>query len=209
MFMKNRLHDKKAGILILVSLIIISVVEVGIRHVFFRDMISTTSNYAETLAVIGLALTILIFTLKGKDRICYILYGAWIAYFVLDQVFELPGIIVSGINVLADGFDILIFVGWIIRVICMSCIVVLGGLLVEYMNDGSIYNKIFNALCIITILLLIFNILIPLYGSITTGINIGMLDVFNNLYRLAMVFLFSFFTYDSAKKQLSKVDFSK
>ena len=207
--MKNRLHDKKAGILILVALINISVAEVGIRHVFFRDMISTTSNYAETLAVIGLALSILIFTLKGKDRICYILYGAWIAYFVLDQVFELPGIIVSGINVLADGFDILIFVGWIIRVICMSCIVVLGGLLVEYMNDGSIYNKIFNALCIITILLLICNILIPLFGSITTGINIGMLDVFNNLYRLAMVFLFTFFAYDSAKKQLNKVDFSK
>ena len=33
------------------------------------------------------------------------------------------------------------------------------------------------------------------------------LATFNNLYRLAMVFLFSFFAYDSAKKQLNKVDF--
>ena len=49
--MKNRLHDKKAGIFILVSLIIVSVAEIIFRHIFLRDMISTTSNYAETLAV--------------------------------------------------------------------------------------------------------------------------------------------------------------
>jgi hypothetical protein len=37
----------------------------------------------------------------------------------------------------------------------------------------------------------------------------NILVIFNNLYRIAMVFLFTFFAYDSAKKQLSKVDFSK
>jgi hypothetical protein len=35
------------------------------------------------------------------------------------------------------------------------------------------------------------------------------LVIFNNLYRITMVFLFAFFAYDSAKKQLNKVDFSK
>ena len=77
--MKNRLHGKKAGIVILVSLIIVSVAEIIFRHVFLRDMISSTANYAETLAVITLALTILCFTLTGKDRLCYLLYGAWAA----------------------------------------------------------------------------------------------------------------------------------
>ena len=67
--MKNRLHDKKAGIAILISLIVLSLAEIIFRHFFLREMISSTANYAETLAVLILALTILIFTLKGKDRI--------------------------------------------------------------------------------------------------------------------------------------------
>ena len=36
-----------------------------------------------------------------------------------------------------------------------------------------------------------------------------LIHTFNGLYRIAMVFLFTFFAYDSAKKQLNKVDFSK
>ena len=35
------------------------------------------------------------------------------------------------------------------------------------------------------------------------------LVLFNNAYRLTMIFLFSFFAYDSAKMQLKKVNFSK
>ena len=216
--MKNRLHDKKAGILILVALIIISVAEVGIRHVFFRDMISTTANYAETLAVIGLALSILIFTFTGKDRICYILYGAWIAYFVMDQVFELPGMIGQlVINISNPGIEAIS-----IRVVTMLCVIALSALLVEYMNDGSIYNRAFNTLCVISILLHVVTIVLGTCGIIfgqaseaPNGMDLALLQqqvvlvIFNNLYRIVMVFLFTFFAYDSAKKQLSKVNFDK
>ena len=208
--MKNRLHDKKAGILILVALIIISVAEVGIRHVFFRDMISTTANYAETLAVICLALTILIFTLKGKDRICYILYGAWVAYFVLDQVFELPGSTLALIDAINQtGGHVLITVAVILRILSMICIIVIGGMLVEYMNDGTINNRIFNILSGVSILMLIAYVIIAVIGFVSEGITNYILAIFNILYQIIMVFLFTFFAYDSAKKQLSKVDFSK
>ena len=208
--MKNRLHDKKAGILILVALIIISVAEVGIRHVFFRDMISTTSNYAETLAVIGLALSILIFTFTGKDRICYILYGAWVAYFVLDQVFELPGSTLALIDAINQtGGHVLITVAVILRILSMICIIVIGGMLVEYMNDGTINNRIFNTLSGVSILMLMAYEIIAVIGFVSEGITNYILAIFNILYQIIMVFLFTFFAYDSAKKQLSKVDFSK
>ena len=91
--MKNRLHDKKAGIAILVSLIIISVAEVIYRAVVANGIAFSTANFGEQLTVIIFALMILIFSATGKDRVCYILYGAWIAYFVMDQAFELPGMI--------------------------------------------------------------------------------------------------------------------
>ena len=208
--MKNRLHDKKAGIAILVSLILISIAEVGFRHMFLRDMIGTTANYAETLAVIGLALSILIFTFTGKDRICYILYGAWVAYFVLDQVFELPGSTLALIDAINQtGGHVLITVAVILRILSMICIIVIGGMLVEYMNDGTINNRIFNTLSGVSILMLMAYAIIAVIGFVSEGITNYILAIFNILYQIIMVFLFTFFAYDSAKKQLSKVDFSK
>ena len=216
--MKNRLHDKKAGIVILVSLIIISVAEIIFRHVFLRDMISTTANYAETLAVITLALTILCFTLTGKDRLCYLLYGAWVAYFVFDQIFELPGTVASfigwlstqrGLNLAEVGFKPINNLPIILHFLSMISIISIGALLVEYMNDKSIYNKAFNILSIATILMILGNIAIDIYNFIHLGFLEAMLPIFNNIYRIIMVFLFVFFAYDSAKKQLNKVDLSK
>ena len=217
MFMKNRLHDKKAGIAILVSLIVISVAEVIYRAVIANGIAFTTSNFGEQLAVIIFALMILIFSAKGKDRVCYIIYGAWIAYFVMDQAFELPGMVgelVMNISSPIATFSI------VIRLISMLCIIALSALLVEYMNDGSIYNRAFNVLCVITVLLHVVIIGISVNGLIllsktTSNIDVNlhssynMLVIFNNLYRIVMVFLFTFFAYDSAKKQLSKVNFDK
>ena len=207
--MKNRLHDKKAGIAILISLIVLSLAEIIFRHFFLREMISSTANYAETLAVIILALTILIFTLKGKDRVCYILYGAWIAYFVLDQFFELPAMLVicATLNPTLD-IDILGDITLYLHTFSMVAIILIAVILVEYMNDGSIYNRVFNILCVITIVVHLLIICFSSFVAIRDNIVSGFLITFNNLYRLAMVFLFSFFAYDSAKKQLSKVDFS-
>ena len=209
--MKNRLHNKKAGIFILIALILISVAEVGFRHMFLRDMISTTANYAETLAVIGLALTIIIFTLKGKDRVCYILYGAWAAYFILDQVFELLGVIADTYRLLSQAETMITFsnASPIIRIISMWGIISIGGLLAEYLNDGTIYNRAINIICIATVILILVNIATSLITGIQDGIQILFLETFNGLYRIAMVFLFTFFAYDSAKKQLNKVNFDK
>ena len=217
--MKNRLHDKKAGIAILVSLIIISVAEVIYRAVVANGIAFSTANFGEQLTVIIFALMILIFTAKGKDRVCYILYGALIAYFVMDQAFELPGI-VGDFVINFSQTRMAISIG--LRLVSMLCIIALSALLVEYMNDGSIYNRAFNTLCVITVLLHIVTIGMSIY-SVVTGVAIktpngieldlyqkqNILVIFNNLYRIGMVFLFVFFAYDSAKKQLNKVDFSK
>ena len=217
--MKNRLHDKKAGIAILVSLIIISVAEVIYRAVVANEIVFTTSNFGEQLAVIIFALMILIFTAKGKDRVCYILYGAWIAYFVMDQAFELPGMVG---DLVINFSQTRMAISICLRLVSMLCIIALSALLVEYMNDGSIYNRAFNILTVITILLHVVTIVLGTCGIIfgqaseaPNGMDLALLQqqvvlvIFNNLYRIAMVFLFVFFAYDSAKKQLLKVDFSK
>ena len=161
--MKNRLHDKKAGIAILVSLIIISVAEVIYRAIIANGIVFTTSNFGEQLTVIIFALMILIFTAKGKDRVCYILYGAWIAYFVMDQAFELPGM-VGDLIINFSQPHMVISIG--LRLVSMLCIIALSALLVEYMNDGSIYNRAFNTLCVITILLHVVSIGMSFYSII-------------------------------------------
>ena len=216
--MKKRLHDKKAGIAILISLIIISLAEVIFRSVTMWQEFSTP-NFGEQLATIALAVTILILTAKGKDRACYILYGAWIGYFVLDQIFELPGSVIELVNFISSGVPSL---GGIIRVAISIFIIALGVLLVEYMSDGTIFNKLFNALSLIAVLLLLvsFGLSISALASDMSGfapdiftaeelkINVT-LDAFNNAYRFVMIFMFTFFAYDSAKAQLKKTDLTK
>ena len=208
--MKNRLHDKKAGIAILVSLIIISVAEVIFRAIIANGIAFATSNFGEQLTVIIFALMIIIFSAKGKDRVCYIIYGAWIAYFVMDQAFELPGMVG---DLVINFSQTRMAISICLRLVSMLCIIALSALLVEYMNDGSIYNRAFNTLCVITILLHVVSIGMSFYSIIKIEPDIyqkqNILVIFNNLYRIAMVFLFAFFAYDSAKKQLNKVDFSK
>ena len=219
--MKKRLHDKKAGIAILISLIIISIAEIIFRATAMRlEAILTTANLGEQLAVVVLAATILILTAKGKDRVCYICYGAWIAYFVLDQLFELPGDVITLIRNMT-GVP-MPSVGGIARIAISICVIAIGVLLVEYMNDGTIYNKLFNAFCILAVLFVVVSIISGVCVIATGASNIVndmltieelktnvIIDLFNNLYRGTMVFLFTFFAYDSAKAQLKKTDFTK
>ena len=209
--MKKRLHDKKAGVAILISLIIISLAEVIFRATAMElEAVLTTANLGEQLAVIALAVTILVLTAKGKDRACYICYGAWIAYFVLDQVFELPGVVVGIINQMAQPEMVTPFLamGAIVRVLGMVGIIAIGVLLVEYMNDGTIYNKAFNVLCIATVLLLAMTIAGSIYSAVAVHSKFA-LETFNSLYRMAMVFMFTFFAYDSAKAQFKKTNLTK
>ena len=208
--MKKRLHDKKAGVAILISLIIISLADIIFRAVAIGEAVLTTANLGEQLAVIAFAVTILILTAKGKDRACYICYGAWIAYFVLDQLFELPGAIMVGISGLMTGeATFLLALGGTLRYLSMIGVIAIGVLLVEYMCDGTIYNRAFNALSVFTVLMILSQVVMPLTGVIASGDIMPLLDTFNGLYRLTMIFLFVFFAYDSAKAQLKKTNLTK
>ena len=206
--MKNRLHDKKAGIFILVAIFIISVVDVILRATVFTEMASTAANYGEALVTAVFSVVLLTFGLKGKDRIFYILCGVWIAYFVMNQLFSIPNLFAD----MAYCFNNGIYTGVvanIIHIISIICIVIMGALLVEYMNDGTIYNKAFNFFCILTILLLVALIIISQFDAWLLGYKFPILGSLYDLYRIVMVFFFTTFAYDSAKKQLNKVDFSK
>ena len=207
--MKNRLHDKKAGIAILVALIILSLAEIIFRAAAMGlEAVLATANLGEQIAVIALAVTILILTAKGKDRACYICYGAWISYFALDQLFELPGSIVSSVSMM--GTNIAGDISLIFRVISMVTIIALGVIIWEYMSDKTIYNKAFNILSIVTVLLIVGSIGIEVSRLIVGGYRPnGVLLVFNHTLRLIMVFMFTFFAYDSAKLQLKKTDLTK
>lgn len=209
--MKNRLHDKKAGIAILVALIILSLAEIIFRAAAMGlEAVLTTANLGEQIAVIALAVTILILTAKGKDRACYICYGAWIGYFVLDQLFELPGTIISYLDwVGKQGVLSVSDLPIILRVLSMVSIIVIGTLLVEYLTDKTIYNRAFNILCIVTVVMITANIGFDVYNLIALKFTDAALLIFNNAMRLAMVFMFTFFAYDSAKAQLKKTDLTK
>ena len=207
--MKKRLHDKKAGIAILISLFIISLAEIIFRAVALRDISFTTSNFGEQLAVIALALTILILTAKGKDRAAYICYGAWVGYFVLDQIFELPGFLSTLLATATVTKPIGMVVG-ILYVVSMIGIIAIGVLLVEYMNDGTICNRAFNTLCVITISAIVLHVIGDVFYITTQNGNFELwLSVINNIRRCIMIFLFTFFAYDSAKAQLKKTDLTK
>ena len=82
--MKRKRFGKEAGVAILIALIIITLAEVLFRTVIGTEPF-TTGNYGEQFVTIVFAVIILIMSAKGKDRICYILYSAWIAYFVFEK----------------------------------------------------------------------------------------------------------------------------
>jgi hypothetical protein len=206
--MKKRLHDKKAGIAILLALIVISLAEMIFRVVALGTDMLTTSNLGEQVAVVALATTILILTAKGKDRACYICYGAWIGYFVLDQIFELSSVILDVFTIGSNGFNIVLLAP-ALHAVSMVCIIAIGIIIGEYMTDGTIYNKAFNALSVVAILSIVGCIIVNII-SVANGLPItALLVTFNSTYRLTMLFLFTFFAYDSAKVQLKKTNLKK
>ena len=210
--MKKRLHDKKAGIAILISLIVISLAEIVSRVLILKESMLNTSTTGEPAIIVLLATIIMIMTFRGKDRACYICYGAWLGYFVFNQIFELPGLVSTFIRMLNSAnwaFDIG-YLAFIFRILSMVTIIAIGVLLVEYMNDGTIYNRAFNGLCITTVILIVANIVFSICAAIGGLYPMDILvQAINNLSRLAMVFLFTFFAYDSAKAQLKKNNLTK
>ena len=129
---------------------------------------------------------------------------------MIDQIFELPGMITSWVAELYIGvMTPLALAGYMMTILSAATIIALGALLIEYMNDGSIYNRAFNVLCVVTVVLTVVSICIDLFDVINNGSLVYMLAAFNKMYRVAMVFLFAFFAYDSAKLQLKKSNLSE
>ena len=216
--MKKRLYGKKAGIVILAVLIIISLVETIIRGVQSGYRFSATNGLGEPLAIAIFAAIILLFVAKKKDRICYICYGVLIGWFILEEAFGLVGLIstffstisnIEEIKTVTGGSTAIAILSIVVHLLTSICIVAIGALVVEYMNDGTIYNRAFNGFCIVAVVLLVITTIVNINGTVTVRDNSIVLLVLNNLYRITMIFLFTFFAYDSAKAQLKKVDFSK
>jgi hypothetical protein len=208
--MKKRLHDKLAGIVILAVLMVLSAVEIVFRYRSVREVMTFTANYGEPFAVFLFAGLLLTFTLMGKDRVCYICFGAWIGCFVLDQIIGLPGVAFDLAHIFKDGNpnETLAVVNIALRIVTMLSIIGIGALLVEYLNDGTICNTAFNTLCIIAVVTLLANVGLSLYSALKIVKHL-MLIGFNSIYMLIMVFLTTFFAYDAAKKQLKKTDLTK
>ena len=203
--MKKRLHDKKAGIAILAALLILSLVDVILRATVFSDIAYTIANYGEALVTVVFSVLLLIFAFKGKDRVFYILCGAWLAFFIMNQLYGLPNMIVTLVYC-ANNSIIFGTIAAVAHLLSVACIIGIGALLVEYMNDGTIYNKAFNILCVITVVLLLFLFIHSLNDIYSYGRMYALLAMIHEATRLAMVFLFAFFAYDSAKMQLKKTN---
>ena len=218
--MKQRLNNTKSRIAILVTLIVVALAEVLFRAIVMREAALGTANAGEQVTIMVFALIILIFTVKKNDKIAYISCGALIAYFVMDQLFELPGMIG---NLVANISVSYIAISIVIRLLTMVGIVAIAVLLAEYVNDGSIYNRAYTAIYWITILLHVVAIAISVAGfvifgngaEVPNGIDIanqqnqGILVIFNDVYRIVMVVLFTSFAYDSANRQLKRENLAK
>ena len=214
--MKKRLHDKKAGIVILAVLSILSLADVILRCVFLQESVFSQPYMGEPFITLVLSVLLIIFALRGKDRLFYILCGSFLAYFVLNELFELPQVASTLFMIIKDfdfwGVRTVIVEIW--HVASMLCVIAIGGLLVEYINDGSIYNKAFNILCIVAFVLMLLYAAFGIYGVISGIVSQNLIlsvvvNVLNHLQRLTMLFLFTFFAYDSAKAQLKKTNLSK
>ena len=215
--MKNRLHGKKACTITVFALLIVSLIETVVRALQPNYAFSVT-DLGEPFAIAIFAVIILIYTFMKKDRICYICYIAFISWFLLEEFLSLPGTIktladtiinADAIAAVANGSATMPIVSIVIHLLTSISIVAIGVLVLEYLTDGSIYNNAFNVFCIIAILLLLSAIVINIIGfSVAGTVEIGLL-ILNNFHRIIMIFMFTCFAYDIAKKQLSKVNFDK
>ena len=107
--MKKRLHDKKAGIAILIGLLVISLAETVIRAMQPNYVYSVT-DMGEPLAIAIFAAIILCFTFAKKDRLCYVCYGAFIGWFMLEEALSLPGTIKSLSDTIIHAEEIAVMV---------------------------------------------------------------------------------------------------
>jgi hypothetical protein len=212
--MIRKLQGQKARIAILITLIVTSLVEVLFRAIVMKEAALGIANAGEQVAIIVLAAVVLLFMAKKNDKLSYVACGALVAYFVMDQLIELPGMIG---NLIANVSEPAIIISVTIRLLTMVGIVAIAALLAEYVNDGSIYNRAFNVVFWITIVLHVASIAVSASGLFLPASSAefallqkqNVLIIFNEIYRIVMVVLFTSFAYDSAKRQLNRENLTK
>ena len=218
--MIKKLQGQKARIAILITLIVTSLAEVLFRAIVMKEASLGVANAGEQVAIVVLAAIVLLFMAKKNDKLAYVSCGALVAYFVMDQLIELPGMIG---NLAVNISEPAIIISIAIRLLTMVGIVVLAALLAEYVNDGSIYSRAFNVVFWLTILLPVASVAFSVVGLVLTS-NLAevpnaaelallqkqnVLIIFNEIYRIIMVVLFTSFAYDSAKRQLNRENLTK
>lgn len=208
--MQKRLTGKKASIVILAALVILSIAEVVSRIAFLEVEILNLPSFGGSFITTLLSVLLIIFALKGKDRLFYVLCGAFLAYFVLNQVFVLPSVIVDLIGQFPaePGRLFPIFIP-LFHALSIIGIVAIGTLLVGYLNNGAIRNRAFNVLCIITLFMIAGVIVISVFALAAKQTPIAIISALTGLSNLTMIFLLTFFAYDSAKAQLAKAKLDK
>jgi hypothetical protein len=214
--MKKRLYGKKAGIVILISLLVISLAETIIRGV--TDYAFALTDLGEPFAIAIFSAMILLFTVAKKDRLCYVFYAAFIGWFMIEEALSIPGMIKTLVDTIinaekiatvTNGSAIIPIVSIAVHLLTSISIVAIGALVFEYLSDGTICNRAFNAFSVIAVLLLIVAAVMNIHGFILVKtVEVGLL-VLNNLHRIIMIFMFTCFAYDSAKAQLKKTDLTK
>ena len=127
--MKKRLQGQKTRIAILITLIVTALVDVLFRAIVMGEAALSIANAGEQVTVIVLAAIILLFTAKKNDKLSYISCGALVAYFMMDQMFGLPGIIG---NLIANVSTSYIAISIAIRLLTMVGIVAIAVLLAEF-----------------------------------------------------------------------------
>lgn len=207
--MKEYFTNTYALTVILFTLLGLSIFEVFIRLTVFHDTVKLVSNYGEPFVSVVFAILLIFFLLTNKRRIFFILCGGWLAYFSLNQLFVLPSVITDLFTLFGQTSYLVPTTSIIIlHIVSIVTIIILGGILVEYMNDGTIYDRAFNIVSLITIMIIVAQAVISMFMIVTHSYYVGISENFlilsflNCINRVVMVFLFAYFAYGTLKAEL-------
>lgn len=204
--MKENFNNKNTLVFMLLVLLGLSILNLVLRPVLLGKYALLLPDYGEPFVTIILSLLLLFFAFKGDDRLFYLICGGWLIYFVISQIFSLPGEIISIAGVVQLG-DVTGTIAVFLSLVGRVCVIVLGGLLIAFMKRGNAHNDAFNLVSLITILVFLSCVILSIYDMYSLGAPNYIFATLFGLTNIVMVFLFTYFVYDCAKAQLSKFQF--
>lgn len=189
---------------IVATLISLSITTIVMRFLILKEDALNAIDYGEPFVTLIISFLLLLLVSKGKDRLFYIVCGGWLAYFVLNIIFSMPFMIMNVIDSFTAGLGVTYTVAVVFRLISMICIIVIGALMVEYLNDGTIHNKAFMVSCAVAMSLLLIYVILSIIDLIRSGSPEYVFATLFGTSWMTSVLLFVYFAYDTAKTQLSK-----